>query len=113
MSDADVRLVFCTFPDLDPARRIGGQVVEERLAACINLLPGVESIYRWKDQVESAGEVLGILKTSSAALPALETRLTNLHPYEVPEVIALDPAAVFGPYARWVQASVGSICPSA
>lgn len=113
MEDTDVRLVFCTFPDLDTARRIGSQLVEEKLAACLNLLPGVESIYRWQGQVESAGEVLGLLKTTASILPALEARLAALHPYEVPEIIALEPASVSAPYARWVQASVVSIFPAA
>ncbi len=103
---SDVRLVLCTFPDLETARRIGRVLVEEALAACMNLVPGVEAIYRWQDKVEAGAEVLGILKTTVEGLPALERRLVALHPYEVPEVVALEPVSVSPSYAEWLRSSV-------
>ncbi|MBV6501235.1 MAG: Divalent-cation tolerance protein CutA [Prosthecobacter sp.] len=103
---SDVRLVLTTFPDLETARRTGRVLVEEGLAACINLLPGVESIYRWQGKVDQAAEVLGILKTTTDGCQALEQRLAALHPYEVPEIVAMEPAAVSARYAEWLTGSV-------
>jgi periplasmic divalent cation tolerance protein len=103
---SDVRLVLTTFPDMETARRIGRVLVEEGLAACMNLLPAVESIYRWQGKVEEGAEVLGVLKTTADGLQALELRLAALHPYEVPEVVALEPAAVSACYAEWLKNSV-------
>ncbi len=73
-----------------------------QLAACVNLIPAVESIYRWQGNIETATETLAIFKTTAAVFPAFEKALTELHPYEVPEIIALEPAQVFGPYRDWV-----------
>ena len=102
----EIRLVLCTFPDAASARQIGTVLVEKQLAACVNLIPGVESVYRWQGKVESASEVLAIFKTSAAVFPDLERQLTSLHPYEVPEIIALDPAAVPESYAAWLHGSL-------
>lgn len=104
---SEVRLVFCTFPDVDKARAIGSTLVAERLAACVNLIPAVESIYRWQGQVESSTEILAIFKIASSGWAAFEARLRVLHPYEVPEIIALEPEQVTPPYARWVADSTG------
>jgi len=104
---SEIRLVLCTFPDAATARQIGTLLIEKQLAACINLLPGVESIYRWQNKVETGSEVLAILKTTAAAWPTLERELGNLHPYEVPEIVALEPGALSPEYARWVGDSVG------
>lgn len=101
-----VRLVLCSFPDLDQARQIGTLLVERQLAACVNLLPGTESIYRWQGKVESAPEVLGVFKTSEALWPEFERTLTELHPYEVPEIIAIRPDVVAGPYRAWLLGSL-------
>lgn len=99
----NVLVVLCTFPDLVEARQTGTVLVEAQLAACVNLLPGIESIYRWQGAVERAGEVLAVFKTTSAAWPFFEQRLRELHPYEVPEIIALLPEQVADSYARWVM----------
>lgn len=104
---SELRLVLCTFPDLEKAREIGRTLVEEQLAACVNLIPGGESIYRWQGQVESAAEVLALFKITASGWPAFEARLLALHPYQVPEIIALDPDQVTHLYARWVAASTG------
>ncbi len=95
-------LVFCTFPDAASARQIGTLLVETQLAACVNLVPAIESIYRWQGKVETATETLAIFKTTATAFPAFEQKLAELHPYEVPEILALTPAQVSGPYREWV-----------
>ena len=101
-------LVFCTFPDVASARQIGTVLVETQLAACVNLVPAVESIYRWQGKVETAAETLAIFKTTTAAFPAFEQKLAELHPYEVPEIVALAHAQVSGPYREWVLGNTGS-----
>lgn len=103
---SDVRVVLCTFPHADGARQIGTVLIEKQLAACVNLIPGVESIYRWQGKVESGQEVLAVIKTTAAGLPALQRELSTLHPYDVPEIIALDPAAVSDAYGRWLGDAV-------
>ena len=99
-------VVLVTFPDVETARRIVTTLVEERLAACGNLLPNVESIYRWQGAVETASEVLVLLKTEIRSYSALETRLQELHPYEVPECLAVNVATGSLPYLRWLNESV-------
>jgi len=105
---SNILVVLCTFPEVDKARQIGTALVEAQLAACVNLLPGIESIYRWRGLVEREGEVLAVFKTSVAAWPAFEQRLRELHPYDVPEIVALHPDQVAESYARWVT---GETCP--
>ncbi len=100
----NVLVVLCTFPDVEKARQTGTALVEAQLAACVNLLPGIESIYRWQGAVERAGEVLAVFKTTQEVWPAFEQRLRELHPYEVPEIVALKPEQVAESYARWVMA---------
>lgn len=102
----EIRCIITTFPDAATARQIGTVLVEKQLAACVNLLTGVESIYRWQGRVESAQEVLALFKTTAARLPDFEATLTAAHPYEVPEMIALEPTAVGRLYAAWVAESV-------
>ncbi|WP_035607133.1 divalent-cation tolerance protein CutA [Haloferula sp. BvORR071] len=98
-------VVLCTFPDIEQARQIGAALVERQVAACVNLLPGVESLYRWEGKVEKAGEVLGIIKTTRYA--ELEAAIHELHPYEVPEILALPVQAGSEAYLRWVAESCG------
>lgn len=102
-----VRIVLSSFPDLDQARQIGTLLVERQLAACVNLLPGAESIYHWQGEVESAPEVLAFFKTTEAFLSEFERTLTDLHPYEVPEIITIRPDAVAVPYRAWLLKSLG------
>jgi len=101
-------IVFSTFPDAETARAIARSVVEEQLAACANVLPGVESIYRWKGAIETSGEVMIIFKTTGERYPGLEARIKKLHPYEVPEIVALHPSAGLPAYLRWVEESCAS-----
>lgn len=103
-------LVFCTFPDAASARQIGTVLVERQLAACVNLLPAVESVYRWQGKVETAAETLAIFKTTAATFPEFQQALAEMHPYEVPEIVAVKPAAVAETYAKWVAGEV-SVAP--
>lgn len=96
------RLVITTFPDAEAARDIAGRCVEARLAACATLLPGVESVYRWEGKIEQAQEVVLLLKTTAERYPALEAQLKEWHPYEVPEIVALDPVAGLPAYLAWI-----------
>lgn len=104
---SELRVVLCTFPDAAVARQIGTVLVEKQYAACLNLLPAVESIYLWKSKVEAGSETLAIIKTSAARLGELEAELTRLHPYEVPEFVALEPSHISESYAKWLLESVG------
>ncbi|QJE95459.1 divalent-cation tolerance protein CutA [Luteolibacter luteus] len=99
----NVMVVLCTFPDLDQARQIGAALVERQVAACVNILPGAESIYRWEGKVERAGEVLSLIKTTR--YPELEAAIRELHPYEVPEIIALPLTTGLPAYLAWVRES--------
>lgn len=98
-------LVFTTWPDAEAARAATRTLVEEGLAACGNIVPGVESIYRWKGAVETSVEVLIIFKTTIGRYPQFETRIKALHSYEVPEILALRVADGLPTYLRWVEAS--------
>jgi periplasmic divalent cation tolerance protein len=98
-----IRLLFTTFANADDAARAVRTLVDERLAACGTILPGARSIYRWKDAVEDTGESVVLLKTSSRAVAELEKRLRAIHPYEVPEILVVDPVAVSAEYAGWVN----------
>jgi periplasmic divalent cation tolerance protein len=98
-------LVLSTFPDVATARRIARQLVEERCAACANLLSPVESIYWWEGKVESANETLVLFKTSADRYDALETTLRQLHPYEVPEIISFRVEQGLPEYLKWVLMS--------
>ena len=98
--------VYATFADAEEAERIGRTVVEERLAACINILGPCRSIYRWQGEVESADEVAAIFKTSAAAVDQLIARIAGLHSYEVPAIAVWPIDKLLGPYADWVEGNV-------
>ena len=95
-------MVFSTFPDATQAREAARVLVSERLAACGNVLPGVTSIYVWQGEQHESEEALALFKTQREAYPALEARLKSLHPYEVPEIVALELAAGLPAYLQWV-----------
>ena len=97
-----IQLVLTTFGNAEDAAKVIRALIEEKLAACGTLLPEARSIYTWKGKVEDTMETVVILKTAAAILPALQERLKALHPYETPEIIALDPAAVSEDYGRWI-----------
>ena len=98
--------IYAVFADAEEAERIGRSVVEERLAACINILGPCRSIYRWKGAVENADEVPAILKTGAGKAEALIARIAELHSYDVPCIAAWPVANVLGSYALWVEDSV-------
>jgi periplasmic divalent cation tolerance protein len=106
MEETSVAVVMVTAPSHDAAERIVTTVVDEQLAACGNIVPGVTSIYRWEGAVQRDSEVLIIFKTTRAVLAQLMTRVEELHPYNVPEVLAVPVAAGLESYTRWVAASV-------
>ncbi|MCL6619225.1 MAG: divalent-cation tolerance protein CutA [Thermomonas hydrothermalis] len=95
-------LCLTTCPDPDSAERIAATLVEERLAACVNLIPGLRSVYRWQGAIQREAEVLLLIKTHPDRYPALQTRLTALHPYELPELIAVESATGLPAYLHWV-----------
>jgi len=105
-STSSARIVLTTVASAEEAERLGRALVEERLAACATLLPAVNSIYRWKDQIESSSECMLLLKTASDRLPALEARVQELHSYQTPEFLVLAVEAGSHPYLAWLYASL-------
>ena len=101
-------LALSTFPDAETARRISNQLVTEKFAACANILPAVESIYRWKDKIETGNETLVFFKLSENRQAAFQKMLRSLHPYEVPEIIFVTVADGSPDYLRWVVESCAS-----
>ncbi|QIK77773.1 divalent-cation tolerance protein CutA [Sphingomonas piscis] len=99
--------VYVVFADADEAGRIGKQAVEERLAACVNILGPCTSIYRWQGAIEQAEEVAAIFKTTVASADSLITRIAGLHSYDVPAITVWPVDKLLGRYAEWVEANVG------
>ena len=99
-----VFLILSTCPDADTAQRLARILVEERLAACVSLLPGAVSTYRWQGRVEQATEVHLLAKTPADRRDALMARLAELHPYELPEILVVETAAGLPAYLDWVTA---------
>ena len=95
-------LVLCTCPNEQTAERIADALVAERLAACVNRVPGVVSTYRWKGALQRDTEVLLLIKSTRERYDALQDRIRALHPYELPEVIAVDVALGLAPYLAWI-----------
>lgn len=95
-------MVFCSFPDEETAARIGREIVSEGLAACVNLLTGVRSIYRWQGDLCDEKEVLCIFKVAASKFAELETALLEKHPYETPEIVGVDADRVAEGYLKWV-----------
>jgi periplasmic divalent cation tolerance protein len=99
-------VIFCTVPDRESGGRIGHALVEERLAACVNLVPGLTSIYRWQGAVQQETECLLLIKTTAARFAALAERLKALHPYDVPEIIALPVTNGLPAYLNWITENI-------
>lgn len=102
----DARLVLTTTGSRDEAERIARALVEERLAACVNIVPGLTSIYRWQGAVETAAETLLLIKTTAAHLERVEEALRRLHSYDVPEFLVLTPQFSSNPYLAWIFESL-------
>ncbi len=96
-------LVLCTFPNAEEARQIGTQLVELQVAACVNLLPQVESIYRWEGEIKDESEVLALIKTTVNNYAEIEARIRELHPYDTPEVIAVPVERGATSYLNWIS----------
>jgi periplasmic divalent cation tolerance protein len=101
------RIVLVTCSSIAEARRIGRSAVEKKLAACANIVTGVESIYRWKEKVERAREVLLVMKTTVMRLRALEREVKRMHSYEVPEFVVLLIVAGSREYLKWIGENAG------
>lgn len=104
MTRSQASAVLISAPDIETAQRIGRVLVEERLAASANAVPGVRSVYRWQGAVREASEALLVVKTASARLPALAARVRDLHPYELPAVVALPVVDGSAAYLDWIVA---------
>jgi periplasmic divalent cation tolerance protein len=103
-SPADFVVVLVTMPDAEVAARVGRTLVEEKLAACVNVIPGLRSIYEYGGKLCDDAEVLCLFKTRRALYPTLRDRLAGLHPYEVPEIIAVPLSEGNAPYLAWLAA---------
>ncbi len=98
-----LQLIYVTCPSATVARTIGRTLVEEHLAACVNVLPGMHSIYRWEGAIEEADEAVLLIKTTSARYDAVEARARQLHPYQVPCVLAVPVERVLAGYGEWLR----------
>jgi len=101
-----VLVVLTTFPDRSSAESVLKTLVEERLVACAQVVGEIKSFYRWKGELEAGKEILCFLKTSDRVYPELEKRLAELHPYELPQIVAVPASFVFAPYLKWVSEEV-------
>ncbi len=104
MSDPEISLIFVTAPNREVASGLAEALIERRLAACVAILPGVESVYRWEGKVERAAEVQLLIKAPTSQLPELERCVEELHPYDTPEFVSIPAAYVSARYLQWVRA---------
>jgi periplasmic divalent cation tolerance protein len=102
-----ILLALSTFPDAEIARQVSNQLVNERFAACANIFPSVESIYRWKEKIESGNETFVFFKVSEDRQSAFQDKLRSLHPYDVPEIIFVPVANGLPEYLQWVSENCG------
>ena len=109
MNARDARLVIVTAGDERQAASIARTLVDERLAACVNMIGPIRSVYRWRDAVEDEREYLLLIKTRAALYKRIEARVAELHGYEVPEVLAITPSAGSARYLEWLGESVASL----
>ncbi len=105
-STQEVVTLLTAAPGMEEAKRIARSLVSERLAACANVIPGVLSVYWWEGQVQEEQEAMLVIKTTAAQVNALETRLVELHPYDVPELLSIQVTGGHQPYIAWVSSEV-------
>ena len=105
----EVVILLSNFPDAETARKAVRTLVEERLIACGNLIPGVESIYEWKGAMETGTEVMAVCKTTAGFAASAQERLRSLHPYEVPEILQIPVSSGWPGYVAWVATQCGSV----
>jgi periplasmic divalent cation tolerance protein len=103
MKDEKYILVLCTAPTQEVAKKMGDEIVSAKLAACVNIIPGIHSIYRWKGEVCTEPEVLLLIKTVQGHFKALKSKIKEIHPYEVPEIIAITIEAGEREYLNWIS----------
>ena len=108
MNGDEVLLVLTNLPDRESAQRIAISLVDNHTAACVNILESCTSIYRWQGKIESASEVPLLIKTTRAAYPLVEELIQSMHPYELPEIIAVSSASGLPAYLQWVVKEVSS-----
>jgi len=106
MISSDPILVLMTAASGDEANRIAEMLVDKRLAACVQILPGIRSVYRWKDKVQRESELLLLAKTTRARFDELDRAVRKIHSYETPEIVALPITSASEPYLRWLQGEV-------
>ena len=102
MAEERIVIALSTFPDVETARRISNQLVTDNFVACANILAGMESIYRWKEKIETANETLVLFKVSEKRYRQFQEQLRSLHPYDVPEIISVKVDSGLPEYLRWV-----------
>ena len=99
-------IVLCTVPDRNTAEEIAHILIADKLAACVNIIPGVTSVYRWENRIEQAEELILVIKTGSRTFPALQEKIADLHPYELPEIIAVPIHDGLPAYLNWLTQSL-------
>ncbi|MCK4951617.1 MAG: divalent-cation tolerance protein CutA [Gammaproteobacteria bacterium] len=101
-------LIFCTCPDQSTAEKLAHHLIDESLAACVNILPGITSVYQWEGKRETGTELLLLIKTREEMYAALEKRITELHPYELPEIISVSIKNGLPGYMDWITQNTGN-----
>jgi periplasmic divalent cation tolerance protein len=99
-------IVLCTVPDRETAEEIANILIADNLAACVNIVPGVTSVYRWENRIEQAEELILVIKTGSRAYRPLQDKITDLHPYELPEIVAVSVQDGLPAYLDWLTQSL-------
>lgn len=102
----DALVILCTCGSQDEAQRIANCLVEDRLAACVSVVPGLQSVYRWQGKIEEAEEFLLLIKTSATGFTAVRDRITELHSYDTPEIIAVPISEASDKYLNWIHAQL-------
>lgn len=102
------QIILCTCPDLNSAKTIADALITEDLAACVNILPGLTSVYRWQSKIETAQEHLLLIKSRQDRYAALETEIRQIHPYELPEIIAVSVEQGLPEYLQWIDTCLTS-----
>lgn len=105
-NDTEYQIIFCTCPSSEVAKKIATQLVESNLAACVNILPELTSVYRWENKTETQTEILLMIKSTANLYHQLEKAIIEQHPYDTPEIIALPIKQGLTKYLKWIDASV-------
>ncbi len=101
-------LIYTTLEQVDDAKRIGRALVESKRAACVNIFPATVAIYEWQGEVQEAGEVVMLIKTRKACLAEALARTTQLHPYDTPALLVIEPSQVDDDFAAWIAGQTGA-----